>query len=161
MTGGSPNVGIKSKADKKLDAKVRELNSSTFNRLDQLLHKLPGKKTLELTGKSTKEIEKASRETKSYKIFEARFDKQSQRSASSISALRDSTERTNHMREKWNNKLQAPSGGGMHRSRSMASTSMQESKIHTGSEALTAGKQQSSNNNPLRHAATEVAHKPN
>ena len=69
------------------------MNKDPNHRLDQLMQRTPSKKVLEMTGKTMGQIEKASQELNSYKAFEARYEKISQRSASSIGTLRDSTDR--------------------------------------------------------------------
>ena len=56
---------------------------------------------LELTGKTNAQIERASQENASFKAFEARYEKMSQRSAFSIGTLRESTDRQEAIKEKW------------------------------------------------------------
>ena len=51
------------------------MNNDPSNRLDQLLEKMSNKKAMELTGKTNSQIEKTGNNSKTFKAFEAKFEK--------------------------------------------------------------------------------------
>ena len=92
---------ILSRADRRLEKVVSKLNQKPNKRLEELMRRTSNKKAIEMTGRTASQIEKGSLESKSFKAFEARFDKASHRSNTSVSGLRESTERTVETRKKY------------------------------------------------------------
>ena len=61
---------------------------------------MSNKKAMEFTGRTINQIENKGSDSKTLKAFEAKFEKMSQRSASSANTMRDTTDRLGSARDK-------------------------------------------------------------